>query len=499
MSGEQRPTDTAVATEPRTERGVLVALLSLVFPGSGQLVAGARRRGTVMVAVTVVLLLAAWQGLRGPGAVLELLVRPGGLAGLLVGNAALVVFRVYATLDAFRIGAGGLGRGASEQRATLASVIAVTILVAVTLAPHGMAAHYALVTTDTLRGVFAGPQAEGTEPADATAWPAGWGSAGPLSAMVGQASASSRDGSAEQLEHDARWLHQDRFSVAVLGSDGHPSRPGDRIDAMMVVSMDLESGHVAVFSIERHLRDFPLPTALQGAWERRCRDAAPGWELLNAMYRCAHEAIPDVAARVYPRSPDPAAAAVSDTLGALLDLPIDDYVMVDMAGFVEVVDALGGVRVDTATPSRHNRSRPVDGCDWRAFDVQPETRQLDGAAALELMRDRTGTTSADRMGRQRCMLVSLARQVDAPILLRRFGELSAAARQHVTTSIPLDELPAVVELVSRIDRDRIETVGFGVPGYMAADSSPQVELIRAEVQRILEGREAPLAGADAVR
>ena len=40
--------------------------------------------------------------------------------------------------------------------------------------------------------------------------------------------------------------------------------------------------------------------------------------------------------------------AIAQGIGYSLDVTIDDYVLIDMAGFVKVIDALGGVTVNWA-------------------------------------------------------------------------------------------------------------------------------------------------------
>jgi polyisoprenyl-teichoic acid--peptidoglycan teichoic acid transferase len=452
---------------------VAAASLSLLVPGLGQLLLGARRRGRAMLGVTALLLLAAvWQRSRGAASLLELLVRPQAVTAILVGNAVLAVFHLYATLDAFRAGLGRAAPPSKDRVGTLRTAGLLVSLSVVAAAPHVLAAHYALVLDETLGSVFAERRM----------------------APAGEHRASGRDARPSTAELDpGRWLEEDRFSVAVLGSDAHPSRPGARLDALLVVSVDPGDGRAAVFSVERHLRDFPLPAGLVEPWEAHCEGIALGWELLNALYRCGDEVLVDEVARLYPGAPDPAAAAVADALGELLGLPIEHYVMVDMRGFVTIVDALGGLELDL------DGAGPGDECDWQGFDVQPSGPELDGAGVLELVRERDGTSSADRMGRQRCLLAAVAREIDVSSLLWRFGSVAGVVREHLDTSIALDELPRLIALLGHLDRDGIETVGFERPSHVSADGRPRVEEIRAAVRRTLDGTTARPARAGPAR
>jgi polyisoprenyl-teichoic acid--peptidoglycan teichoic acid transferase len=450
-------------------RAVAAGSLSLVVPGLGQLLLGARRRGQAMLGVTALLLLVAvWQRSRGAASTLELLVQPRAVTAILVGNAVLALFRLYATLDAFRAGLGGSAPPATHRAGTVGLLVSLSIAAA---APHVIAAHYALVLDETLEGVFADTQV----------------------AATAEERAADHAGGPPSVDVDpGRWLEKDRFSVAVLGSDAHPTRPGARIDALLVVSVDPGAGATTVFSVERHLRDFPLPARLAEPWEVHCSGLAQGWELLNALYRCGDEVLVDEVAELYPDAPDPAAAATAAALGELLGLRIDHYVMVDMRGFVALVDALGGVQLDLDGPVR-------DGCDWRRFDVQPSGPELGGWDVLELVRSRTATGGADRMARQRCLLAAMAREVDVTSLLWRFGSLAGVVREHLDTSIPLDELPRLIALLDHLDLDRIDTVGFEHPAHVSADGRPRVEKIRAAVERTLDGRSLHPAPSALVR
>src|SRR4051795_8974347 len=50
-----------------------------------------------------------------------------------------------------------------------------------------------------------------------------------------------------------------RLTVLLLGSDYRPAHPGNRTDAIMVVSTDPTTGRTAGFSVPRDTVDFPLP------------------------------------------------------------------------------------------------------------------------------------------------------------------------------------------------------------------------------------------------
>jgi hypothetical protein len=79
----------------RQEKRLLFALLSSLIPGSGQLAAGYRTRGAIMLAVSFVVLVAAlalYQ--QGTTRILSYLVQPEILIGLFILNIAILAFRL---------------------------------------------------------------------------------------------------------------------------------------------------------------------------------------------------------------------------------------------------------------------------------------------------------------------------------------------------------------------------------------------------------------------
>ena len=84
----------------------LAATLSALIPGAGQWYAGRPARAAVVASPLILLLVAtfmAWQG-RAVG-ILEWVVRPAVLWGLLIGNLLLLTWRIFAVIDAYRLAA----------------------------------------------------------------------------------------------------------------------------------------------------------------------------------------------------------------------------------------------------------------------------------------------------------------------------------------------------------------------------------------------------------
>ncbi|MGH8916554.1 MAG: LCP family protein [Acidimicrobiia bacterium] len=270
-----------------------------------------------------------------------------------------------------------------------------------------------------------------------------------------------------------------RFTMLLLGGDAGPGRRGLRTDTMIVASVDTLTGDAALFGLPRNMGGFTFSDGTEFP--------GMGSGLLNEVYQWGLRN-PDKFGGV-----DPGASAVSDAASNLLGIPIDYFVLVDMAGFAEIVDVLGGVTVEVG----RNIIAPVyDGATGgHTMITIPEGAQLlDGDLALAYARSRTGSSDYDRMTRQRCLLTALAGQLEPLRIFARFPAVLDVVERNVTTDLPLSKIPYLVNLAPSISSDRVTVVGFdrGFRDGRTANglSKPDVEAIREAVQLALAG-EAP--------
>ena len=113
------------------------------------------------------------------------------------------------------------------------------------------------------------------------------------------------------------------------------------------------------------------------------------------------------------------------------------YVVIDLAGFRDLVDALGGVTI------RITERVPI-GQSGRV--LTPGLRRLDGYETLWYARSRSDSSDYGRMSRQRCVLGAMLNEADPATVLRNFTDLAAASTSVVRTDIPQEQLPELIEL-----------------------------------------------------
>lgn len=153
--------ETVVATRPaRTggaRRALGAAFISMLAPGTGHLYLGRRRRGVVMLGTTLAVVgggLRVW--LLDPVELLTLLVRPSVLLVLLAVDLLLLAFRLFAVVDAYRLGLAGQAPvpGAARRLHRLGAGAALALILVLTAAPHLVVGYYDLLTYDLLTEVF---------------------------------------------------------------------------------------------------------------------------------------------------------------------------------------------------------------------------------------------------------------------------------------------------------------------------------------------------------
>lgn len=394
----------------------------MLVPGAGQLLVGARRRGLVLLGATAALLLAAAAAVAW-AALPELDRR--FVAAVLAFDLALLAVRLFAVVDASR-GSWALGLAA---------------LVALTAAPHVAAGWITVRGYEVLEEVFAAEEPCGTAcdrgsvllanvvvplpewvPKDAWEWALverlGPGEVAPLER--------------QPLAPRSRpWT-----TILLLGTDEGPGNWGARTDTIILAAIEHGTGRAAAFGIPRNLAQVPLG-----------KKGRPYSEPLNALYGTQ------------------GAPALKQAVANLLGIRVDYYALVNLLGFADLVDALGGVEIRVKERLQDEVTRPAWGEPKPTIDVRPgELRRFYGREALAYVRSRKDSSDYTRMARQRCFLSATADQIDPLRVLRNFGSLARTVEANVRTDIPLNRLPSLVRLVGSIDPKQTLTVTFG-PEY----------------------------------
>jgi anionic cell wall polymer biosynthesis LytR-Cps2A-Psr (LCP) family protein len=149
-----------------------------------------------------------------------------------------------------------------------------------------------------------------------------------------------------------------------------------------------------------------------------------------------------------------------------------------MAGFQQLIDALGGVTVTVAEDVPiHADETFTTVAEW----IPAGEQHLDGYHALWYARSRHGTSDYDRMQRQRQIQEAVLAQFNTANVLANFQEIAAAGSQVVKTDVTQGSHGYFVNLAGKTKELPIVDVEL-VPSNDVDPEDPDYDYIRQLVQ-----------------
>lgn len=448
------------------KRGWWLVLLNLLIPGSAQVLAGRRRLGRFGLGATLVawllVIVAAGLALFARPALLWLTVGGGWLSAvvltivqvLLVGY---VILWIVLTLDTLRL--VRLVKVPSPSK--FAAPVVALVLLGLAGSGAGYAATAVGTTRDTIGAIF--------------------GSSGP--------SLPASDG---------------YYNILLLGADSGEGRDSMRFDSISVVSVNAETGAVTITGIPRDMAYFPFAedspmrdpdlvgydyrNFFEGHDDRTCGWGAGINQLTNAVQVCRTDQgksiYPDAAAS----GSSPEVEATKDAAEGILGISIPYYVFIDMKGFADLVDALGGVKITVTErlpkggPPPGSGKHDVDS--WAIGWIEPGEQVMDGDTAQWYARSRYTTSDFDRMKRQRELQAAILAQFTPQNVLTRFNQVADAGTALVETDLPQGKLPEFFDLMLKAKEQQLTTIEL-TPDNGVQEHETDYDFIRDMVQQKL--------------
>lgn len=268
----------------------------------------------------------------------------------------------------------------------------------------------------------------------------------------------------------ATGAHDGRYNVLLLGGDSGAGRWGMRPDSMTVASIDATTGRTVLFGLPRNLDDFPFAKGSVMAQQFPHGFTA---DHLNGVSTWAGDN-----SSLFPHSKDPGVDATVMAVEGITGLKINYWAMVNLRGFQDLVDAVGGVKLTV------REKIPVGGLGDKVTGyIQPGTRVLDGFDALWFARSREGSDDYSRMARQKCVMGAMLAQISPQTMLTHFEGIAKATTGLVRTDMPASEFGRFAELAMKARTQKVATVSFVPP--MIDTAHPDIKLIRAKVRQAL--------------
>jgi LCP family protein required for cell wall assembly len=420
------------AARVRFRRALALMVMTLVLPGSAQLVAGNRRIGLIALRIWLTLVVSGvltlavsvfWHELAFKlvlNAGLLLLLRLGLMAGA-IGWAALF-------MDAWRIGQP-LTLGLGHRRAVVGvnGLLCLSVIGTLLFGAHLVGVQRHLILT-----------------------------------MFGSDTVT-----------DA---HDGRYNVLLLGGDSGAGRWGLRPDSMTIASIDAETGRTVLIGLPRNMAGFPFA---KGSVMRQ--QFPDGFDCegcyLNGVSTWAGDNT-----ELFADSDNPGVDATIQAIEGITGLKINYWAMVNLEGFKDLVDAVGGVTLTVRSPI------PVGGLgsDVTGY-IQPGTRKLDGHDTLWYARAREGSDDYSRMARQKCVMNAMLHQISPQVAVRNFEAIANASTAMISTNLPASELDTFMGLALKARNQKVSTLSLVPPMINTAD--PDIPLIKRKVDEAIDRAE----------
>ena len=227
-----------------------------------------------------------------------------------------------------------------------------------------------------------------------------------------------------------------KMTILAMGIGG-PGHDGPYLtDTLMVISLDLQSKHITLLSLPR---DMVVKNKL-GAWVR-----------INSIYSLGRS-----------ESPEQGIADISNTITNVTGLNIDHYAIINFKGFVDFIDALGGITVNVDN-SFSDSTFPTDvGGNVTYVSFTKGTHEMDGLTALRYARSRHGNNNEGsdfaRSHRQQIILEAVREKL---LKLNAFSDFDTISKlfgiikDNFETNASIDVIYKIAKMISGFDKNNI--------------------------------------------
>jgi LCP family protein required for cell wall assembly len=270
-----------------------------------------------------------------------------------------------------------------------------------------------------------------------------------------------------------------RYNVLLLGGDSGPDRSGLRPDSLTVASIDADTGRTVLIGLPRNLQDVHFPKGSVMA-----RQFPRGFDCegcyLNAVNTWANDH-----SSLFPKgTKDPGLEATMGAVEETTGLKLSYYALVNMHGFSKLIDAVGGVTVNVQERTAIGGiGSPIRG--W----IPAGEQKLTGDQALWYSRSRVQNDDWSRMGRQKCVMNAMLHQLSPKTVLFNVEKIASSGKALLTTNIPAKELDVFMDLALKAKSQKVSTVSLVPP--VIYTGSPDFDKVHRLVDKAIakaEGR-----------
>jgi LCP family protein required for cell wall assembly len=227
----------------------------------------------------------------------------------------------------------------------------------------------------------------------------------------------------------------DRINFLLLGMGGE-GHPGPYLtDTMIIASLKPSENKISLISIPRDL-SVPIPNY--------------GWRKINNANHFGE---------MQAKSSGPKFTA--DLISKVFEIPIHYYVRLDFSGFENLIDELGGIKINVEN-GFVDSSFPTDDYGYQTVSFKPGWQKMNGQTALIYARSRHGTNNENsdfaRSKRQQQVLQAIKDEAFSFTTFLSYRKISALLKlyqEHVVTNLDIWEIYKLIKLAKKINSDNI--------------------------------------------
>lgn len=227
---------------------------------------------------------------------------------------------------------------------------------------------------------------------------------------------SARNQNTDETDTRIEERTEGRYSVLVVGTD----KAGLNTDTILVASLDSKNNSASVMSIPRDTMS----------------NVTRNVKKINAAYASgAKDGVGNI-------------DNLKKEVSYLMGFPVDNYVIIDLSAFEELIDALGGVTIDV--PRNMDYDDPYQDLH---IHIEKGVQTLNGEEAIGFVRYRKGYAEGDlgRVKAQQLFIQALAEQVATPATVTKLPQLTDIILDNMRTDLTYGELVWFVKEAVSID------------------------------------------------
>ena len=226
-------------------------------------------------------------------------------------------------------------------------------------------------------------------------------------------------------------------NILLVGTDARPGEDVSRTDTLVLVRLDPHNNRVSMLSFPRDLY-VPIP--------------GYGKNKINAAYPIGETKL----GRGY------GPALLKKTVGDLVGLPVDHFVMINFEGFKAVIDRIGGITIDVPKPI-DDPDYPTD--DYRTMKIHFDAgvQQMDGDRALIYARTRHADSDFGRNQRQQQVLMAIFDRIRSQGLLSQLNNVddyTSVLSDYIRTDITRGEMLSLASMGSQLRAENIQRLAI---------------------------------------